>query len=60
MSTLFWDCQTGIGGDMAVASLLDLGASEQAVRAALEPLAGEGFELRVGRVEKGRARLLRL
>lgn len=52
MSTLFWDCQTGIGGDMAVASLLDLGASEQAVRAALEPLAGEGFELRVGRVEK--------
>lgn len=52
MSTLFWDCQTGISGDMAVASLLDLGASEEAVRAALAPLAGEGFELRIGRVEK--------
>lgn len=52
MSTLFWDCQTGISGDMAVASLLDLGASEEAVRAALAPLEGEGFELRVGRVEK--------
>ncbi|KUH59624.1 hypothetical protein AUL39_04155 [Tractidigestivibacter scatoligenes] len=37
---------------MAVASLLDLGASEEAVRAALAPLAGEGFELRIGRVEK--------
>lgn len=52
MSTLFWDCQTGISGDMAVASLLDLGTSEKAVRTALAPLAGEGFELRVGRVEK--------
>jgi len=52
VSTLFWDCQTGISGDMAVASLLDLGASEEAVRAALAPLAGEGFELRIGRVEK--------
>lgn len=52
MSTLFWDCQTGISGDMAVASLLDLGASEEAVRTALAPLEGEGFELRIGRVEK--------
>jgi uncharacterized protein (TIGR00299 family) protein len=52
VSALFWDCQTGISGDMAVASLLDLGASEEAVRAALAPLAGEGFELRIGRVEK--------
>lgn len=39
---------------MAVASLLDLGASEEAVRArrSLRLWAGEGFELHVGRVEK--------
>ncbi|MGN0286751.1 MAG: nickel pincer cofactor biosynthesis protein LarC [Atopobiaceae bacterium] len=52
MSMLYWDCQTGISGDMVVASLLDLGASEEAVRHALEPLQGEGFTLRVSRVVK--------
>lgn len=52
MSMLYWDCQTGISGDMVVASLLDLGASEESVRHALEPLRGEGFTLRVSRVTK--------
>ena len=49
---LYLECSSGISGDMAVAALLDAGASEEAVRKALASLPVDGFEVRIGRVVK--------
>lgn len=49
---LYLECSSGISGDMAVAALLDAGASEEAVRAALASLPVDGFEVRISRVVK--------
>ena len=49
---LYLDCTSGISGDMTVAALLDLGASEERLRAALETLPVDGFEIAVSRVMK--------
>lgn len=51
--TLYLQCDTGISGDMVVGALLDLGASEEGLRAALESLGLEGFEVRVSQKEVG-------
>ena len=45
---LYLECTAGISGDMAAAALLDLGASEEAVRRALGSLDVEGFTVEVG------------
>lgn len=50
--TLYLECYSGISGDMTVAALLDLGASEQVLRKTLEALGVDGYELRIGRVQK--------
>lgn len=50
--TLYFECAAGISGDMAVASLLDLGASEERLRRALASLPADGFEVRISRVRK--------
>ena len=50
--SLYLECESGISGDMAVAALLDLGADEHALRRALASLGLEGFEIKVGRVDK--------
>lgn len=50
--TLYLDCTNGISGDMTVAALLDLGASEEKLRAALASLPVEGYRVEVSRVAK--------
>lgn len=51
-NTLYWECYSGISGDMAVASLLDLGADETVLREALESLPVSGFQIKISRVKK--------
>ena len=43
MVVIVGECTSGISGDMCAAALLDAGASEEAVRRALESLPVEGF-----------------
>lgn len=50
--TLYLECRAGISGDMFVASLLDLGADEEALREGLTSLAVDGFEIKITRVKK--------
>lgn len=49
---LYLECAAGISGDMIVAALLDVGASEQAVLRALRSLPVDGFDVRISRVAK--------
>lgn len=50
--TLIIDGTSGISGDMTVAALLDLGASEEHLREQLDTLPVGGFEIAVTRVNK--------
>lgn len=49
---LIVDGSSGISGDMTVAALLDLGASQERLVAALSTLPVHGFQVRVSRVSK--------
>lgn len=51
-STLYLECNSGISGDMFVAALLDLGASEQRLGEVLASLPMGGFTTHVSRVSK--------
>ena len=50
--TVYLECYSGISGDMTVAALLDLGASERALREALDALPVHGYEIKIGRTKK--------
>lgn len=50
--TLYIECTSGISGDMFVASLLDLGASEEVLQKALKSLPVSGFKIKITRVKK--------
>ena len=49
---LYLECYSGISGDMMVASLLDLGASEDVLNKALNSLKIDGFKIEINRVLK--------
>ncbi len=52
-NVLYLECASGISGDMAVAALLDLGASEEHLRQALSTLpVTEPYEIVISRVKK--------
>ena len=52
MKKLYFECASGISGDMTVASLLDLGADESVLRKALASLPLSGYGIEISRVSK--------
>ena len=50
--SLYWECNAGISGDMAVAAMLDLGASETRLMRALKSLQMDGFRTEITKVMK--------
>ncbi|NTV77646.1 MAG: LarC family nickel insertion protein [Clostridiales bacterium] len=50
--TLYLECFSGISGDMTVAALLDLGASQDVLRKGIESLHLKGYEIVIHRVKK--------
>lgn len=52
MNDLYFECSSGISGDMAVAALLDLGADKVALQNALDSIDAQGFKTEIKRVNK--------
>lgn len=53
MTILYYDCFSGISGDMHLGALIDLGVDPERMRAGLAGLGLPGWELRVARVSRG-------
>lgn len=51
-NTLYLECRSGISGDMTVAALLDLGATEEHLRAELAKLPVDGYDIQVKKIVK--------
>jgi len=49
---LYFECNSGISGDMAVAALLDLGADKNALLKTLDSIPAEGFKIEISNVVK--------
>lgn len=58
--TLYLECFSGISGDMAVASLIDLGVEHDRLLKALDSLHLDGYKVKISRVNKSGHRCLRL
>ncbi|MCQ2492080.1 MAG: nickel pincer cofactor biosynthesis protein LarC [Lachnospiraceae bacterium] len=50
--TLYLECNSGISGDMFVASMLDLGADQEALLKALKSIPIHGYDIKISRVSK--------
>lgn len=53
MKIAYFDCFSGVSGDMALGALLACGADEAAFRSALAGLAVPGYDLKIERVTRG-------
>jgi len=52
MKILYYDCFSGISGDMNLGAMLDLGVSEDTLRAGLNSLGIDGWELNITREQR--------
>ncbi|MGI5895793.1 MAG: nickel pincer cofactor biosynthesis protein LarC [Oscillospiraceae bacterium] len=52
MKSYYFECNSGISGDMTVAALLDLGADPDVLMKALESLHVDGFHIHISKVKK--------
>src|SRR5215470_14591527 len=52
MKTLYFDCFSGISGDMTIGALLDLGLGFDYLKTELRKLPVEGYELQMSRVTR--------
>lgn len=52
MKELYFQCNSGISGDMTVAALLDLGADQKVLQNAMESLHVGGYHLHIGKTKK--------
>ena len=52
MRELYLECYSGISGDMSVAALLDIGASEEHLRKTLKTMPLSGYSIEITRVKK--------
>ena len=49
---LYFECASGISGDMTVAALLDLGADTERLEKVLSTIPADGFSVKISRVKK--------
>lgn len=49
---LYFECYSGISGDMTVAALLDLGVDEETLKKSLDSLNLDGYKISIGRTSK--------
>lgn len=52
MRTLYFECFSGISGDMTIGALLDLGADKKVLLEAIESLNIEGYDISISTVQK--------
>ena len=52
MQKLYFECYSGISGDMIVASLIDLGVPSKKLVEALKTIPVKGFDIKISRVKK--------